>query len=193
MASFFQALDQKLAAGISDWNMYTTILLLLLFTVFVYPAFFGQDPDIHPLLLARQSVGSRVRYPGESATFRALDTPHNFPLRSGLNVRDPDLPKWQHGRDGDLRDVWRRAVSGLPEKPVDKYGKELPAKGKISVVLGKQEIIPYEIEALSQEVNAIGKHLKQQGGTKITIFLSNSVEFLVSLFGDSPTISQSSF
>ena len=179
MANWLQQLDASLSAGLADWNSYTTILLLLVFTIFIYPAFFSPEPDIHPLLLTRQSVGSRIRYPGESATFRALDTPHNFPLKSGLNVRDEGLPKWQHGRDGDLRDVWRRAVAG----PVDAQGKALPGKGKVSVLLGKKEVIPYDLETLSKEINAIGKQLKQAGSTRVAIYLPNSVEFLVTLFG----------
>ena len=179
MAHWLQTLDANLSAGIAEWNIYTTILLLLIFTIFIYPAFFTPEPDIHPLLLARQSVGSRVRYPGESATFRALDTPHSFPLKSGLNVRDEGLARWQHGRDGDLRDVWRRAVDG----PVDGEGKKLLGKGKISVLLGKQEVISYELESLSKEINAIGKQLKQHGGSRIAIYLPNSVEILVALFG----------
>lgn len=179
MANLLQRLDQQLSAGLSEWNIYTTLLLILLVTIFVYPALFQADPDIHPLLLARQSVGARIRHKGESAVFRALDTPHSYPLRSGLNVKDPGQPKWQHGRDGDLRDVWRQAVVG----PQTADGKSAGEKGKISVVLGKQEVISYETDALSKEVNAIGKHLKQNGGTRVALYLSNSVELIVGLFG----------
>jgi hypothetical protein len=39
-----------------------------------------QDPDTHPLLLARQALASYVRQPGESAVFRSPETPHGCML-----------------------------------------------------------------------------------------------------------------
>lgn len=179
MAHWLQELDSRLYAGLAEWNAYTTVIVVLIVTILVYPAFFSAEPDIHPLLLARQSAGSRVRNPGKSATYRALDAPHGYPLRSGLNVKDPDQPRWQQGRDGDLRDIWRKAVNGV----IDKEGEATGEKGKISVVLGKQEVIEYELDSMSKEMNAIGKHLRQHGGSRVAIYLSNSVEFLVALFG----------
>lgn len=179
MTNWLQQLDDRLYAGLAEWNAYSTILVLLIVTILVYPAFFSPEPDIHPLLLARQSSGSRVRQPGESATFRSLDVPHSFGLRTGLNVKEPDQPRYQPGRDGDLRDIWRKAVNGSTGEDGEEKGK----KGKISVVLGKEEVIEYEMDALSKEVNAIGKHLRQHGGSRVAIYLSNSVEFLVALFG----------
>ena len=180
MANFWQQLDNQLSAGLADWNIYTTLLCLIIIAYGVYPAFFSPEPDIHPLLLARQSAPSRVRQSGESATYRSLDIPHSYPLRKGLNVKDPGQPRWTAGRDGDLRDIWTRAVSG----PVDADGKPTgQPPGKISVVLGKEEVITHDFGKLTAEVNAVGKHLHANGAKRVAIYLSNSVEFLVTLFG----------
>lgn len=131
------------------------------------------------MLLARQSAASHVRFPGESAIFRSLDVPYGYPLRSGLNVKDPGAPKWTSGKDGDLRDVWKRAVSG----PVDNDGKPAGCAGKILTVLGKQEVIEFSFEKLSGEIIAVGQHMRNHSGSRIAIYLPNSVELLVTLFG----------
>ena len=180
MASVLQQIEDQLAKGLAEWNIYTTLLCVVTVSYFFYSIFFSPEPDIHPLLLARQSAPSRVRQPGESATFRSLDTPHSYPLRKGLNVKDPGRPKWTAGRDGDLRDIWNRAASG----PVDGDGKPsgLPP-GKISVILGKEEVITYDFGKLTAEVNAVGKHLQDHEGTRVAIYMFNSVELLVALFG----------
>ena len=180
MANIWQQIHNHFEGGLVEWNIYTTLLATILVCYAVYPALFSPEPDIHPLLLARQSAPSRVRQPGESAVFRSLDTPHSYPLRTGLNVKDPGQPKWTAGRDGDLRDIWKRAASG----PVDGDGKPTgQGAGKVSVVLGKEEVIAYDFKKLTAEVNAVGKHLQMNGGKRVAIYLSNSVEFLVTLFG----------
>ena len=180
MASVLQQLDDQLAKGLADWNIYTTLLCAIIISFFLYPVFFSPEPDTHPLLLARQSAPSRVRQTGESATFRSLDTPHSYPLRTGLNVKDLGQPRWSAGRDGDLTDIWKRAASG----PVDGDGKPTgQPQGTVSVVLGKEEVITYDFTKLTAEVNAIGKHLQEHGGTHVAIYLFNSVELLVTLFG----------
>ena len=96
-----------------------------------------------------------------------------------MNVRDPGQPKWTAGSDGDLRDIWKRAASG----PVDKDGNPTgQAPGKVSVVLGKEEVIEYDFKKLTEEINAVGIHLQKNGGKKVAIYLANSVELLVTLF-----------
>ena len=179
ISTMLQQLDSQLEQILADWNLFTTVIFLILVTYLIYPLIFYSEPDIHPFLLARQSAASHVRQPGESAIFRSLDVPHGYPLRTGLNVKDLGAPKWSGGRDGDLRDVWKRAVSG----PVDNDGKPTDGPSKILSVLGKQEVIEFSFEKLSGEIIAVGQHMRNHGGNRIAVYLPNSVEFLVTVFG----------
>lgn len=180
--SLFQRLDSQLEHVLKGWDIYSTILILVLVTYLLYPLFFTPEPDTHPILLGRQSSASPVRQPGESATFRCLETPYGYPLKTGLNVKDPEAPKWTSGRDGDLRDVWKRAMSG----PVGSDGKPTGKTGKVVSVLGKEEVIEYSFEKLTAELNAVGQHIQSYGGSRVAIYLPNSVEWLVTLFGMHP-------
>jgi acyl-CoA synthetase (AMP-forming)/AMP-acid ligase II len=82
------------------------------------------------------------------------------------------------GRDGDLRDIWRRVTGEIPlEKSTD-----TTAKGKIMTVHGKQEIVEHNIDDITKEINIIGKHLQDHGAKKVAIYLPNSVELLAALF-----------
>lgn len=179
MASVLQQLDSQLDQAFASWNIYTTLIAIILIAYLVYPAFFSAEPDVHPLLLARQSSASYVRQPKESAVFRSLETPHGYPLRTGLNVKDTGAPRWSSGRDGDLRHVWRRAVSG----PIDNDGKQTGEAGKMLSVMGKEEVVERSLGTLSGEISAVGQHMKGHGGTRVAIYLPNSVELLVALFG----------
>jgi hypothetical protein len=62
-------------------------------------------------------------------------------LTTGLNIRDPGLSKWARGRDGDLRDIWRRVVHG----PTDHDGKPTGDKGRILTVLGSEQVIEHNL------------------------------------------------
>ena len=177
--SILQQVDSQLEQILAGWNIYTTIICLIFGIYLIYPLFYYADPDIHPLLLALQSSASPVRQPGESSTFRSLETPYGYPLKTGLNVKDPGAPKWTSGKDGDLRDVWKRAVSG----PVDIDGKPTGEPGKVFSVLGKEEVVEHSFAKLSGEINAIGQHVKVHGQGRVAIYLPNSVELIVSLFG----------
>ncbi|KAL8894487.1 MAG: hypothetical protein Q9192_004283 [Flavoplaca navasiana] len=176
-SSLLQQLDAGLEQLFAGWNIYTTVLIVALVTYLVYPIFFTQDPDTHPLLLARQSSPSYVRQPGESAIFRSLETPLSYPLKSGLNVKDPGAPRWSAGKDGDLRDVWRKAARG----PVDDEGKSTGEPGKIYTVLGKEGVTEHILAEVTKEINAIGEYLKQHGAKRVAIYVPNSMEFLVTL------------
>ena len=178
--SILQQLDSQIENVLAGWSIYTTIIALVLALYLVSPLFLYTEPDFHPLLLVRQSAASYVRQPKESAIFRSLETPHSYPLKSGLNVKDAGQPKWTSGRDGDLRDVWKRALSG----PVDADGK--PTGGEAAKVIstyGKEEVIEYSFAKLSGEINAVGQHMKAHGGSRVAIHMPNSVELLVTLFG----------
>lgn len=180
MASLFEVLDNQIGEILAGWSIYTTLLAFGLGAYLVYPLIFYAEPDIHPLLLARQSSASRVRQPGETSTYRAQETPQGYPLRSGLNVKDPGQPKWTAGREGDLRDVWRRACSGQPVTNVDQSTGRV---GLVKTVLGKEEILDHSFEQLSKEINALGKNIQSHKSARVAIYLSNSVELLVALMG----------
>lgn len=177
--SILQQVDSQLEQILAGWNIYTTIICLILGIYLIYPLFYYADPDIHPLLLARQSSASPVRQPGESSTFRSLETPYGYPLKTGLNVKEAGAPKWTSGKDGDLRDVWKRAVSG----PVDNDGKPTGEPGKVLTVLGKEDVVEHSFAKLSGEINAIGQHVKAHGQGRVAIYLPNAVELVVALFG----------
>jgi hypothetical protein len=87
------------------------------------------------MLLARQAVPSTVRNEGESAVYRSQAAPHGMPLNSGLNVKDTGVSKWSRGRDGDLRDIWRKVVEG----------GENGAKGRLLTVLGSQKVNEHKL------------------------------------------------
>lgn len=131
----FDSVDAAITNLVGQWNIYSTGLATLFVLLVSYRAFSARDPDVHPMLLARQAVPSPVRQEGESAIYRSQLSPHGMPLRSGLNVRDAGVSKWSPGRDGDLRDVWRRTA----------LGDESGAKGRILTVLGSQNMIEHKL------------------------------------------------
>ena len=172
--SILQIIDSQLDSLFADWNIYSTLLLSAFIAYLIIPLFIGSEPDTHPLLLARQASPSPVRQSGESAVYRAIDIPYGFPLRTGLRVKDEGASKWSAGRDGDLRDIWREAAK--PRAPTEKPSQILSVKGK-------DEPISHNIETLSKEINTVGKHIQNLGAKKVAIYLPNSVEFIVVLFG----------
>lgn len=177
--SLLQQLDAGLEQLFAGWSIYTTLLCVSLVTYLVYPIFFARDPDTHPLFLARQSSPSFVRQPGESATYRSLETPHSYPLKSGLNVKELGAQRWAAGKDGDLRDVWRKAVQG----PTGDDGKSNGEPGKIFTVMGKEGVTEHELSDITKEINAVGEYLSQHAANRVAIYLPNSMEFVVTLFG----------
>ena len=130
-------LDEAITGILSQWDALSTTILAGIILFFAYQVFTASDPDAHPMLLARQSQASPVRQSGESAVFRSHSAPHGIPLNSGLSVKDAGDSKWSRGRDGDLRDIWRRAVGG----PVDQDGKENGEIGDLMTVLGSEQIV----------------------------------------------------
>lgn len=170
-------LDTLVADVLADWNIYTTLIAGTIITFLIYSFATSKEPDIHPFLLARQSTAFPVRQPGESAAYRSLETPHGFPLRSGLNVKDPGAPKWTAGRKGDLRDVWKTAVRGAAAD-----GKLSGKQGKIYTVLGRRAI-EQSLEQVTQEINVIGSRLQSSKAKTVAVCLTDSVELLASIFG----------
>ena len=172
--SFLGAIDAQLDALFAGWSIWSTFLAVALVAYLILPVFLSAEPDTHPLLLARQATPSPVRQSGESATYHALDIPYGYPLRTGLRVKDEGASKWSAGRDGDLRDIWREAVKRREsnEKPL-----------QVLSVKGNDAPVSHGIQALSKEINIIGKQLQSFSTKKVAIYLPNSVEFLVTLFG----------
>uniref|UniRef100_A0A0B7KFN1 AMP-dependent synthetase/ligase domain-containing protein n=1 Tax=Bionectria ochroleuca TaxID=29856 RepID=A0A0B7KFN1_BIOOC len=167
---------ESLDAGLGDlagqWNIYSTGIVTVLIALVGYRVLTATEPDVHPMLLARQSLASPVRQEGESPVYRSQAAPHGMPLNSGLGVKDPGASKWTRGRDGDLRDVWRKAVAG----------SESGAKGQLWTVLGSQRKIEHKLEDITRQINLIGQHIAEQGGIRVAIYLPNSIELLVTLF-----------
>ncbi|KAF5007684.1 hypothetical protein FDECE_6020 [Fusarium decemcellulare] len=168
----FDSLDSGVTDLVGQWNVYSTGLVTLLFALVSYRVIATRDPDVHPMLLARQAVPSSVRNEGESPVYRSQAAPHGMPLNSGLNVKDPGASKWSRGRDGDLRDVWRKAAKGSDDG----------AKGRILTVLGSQNVVDHKLEDITRQINLIGQHIAEAGGIRVAIYLPNSIELLATLF-----------
>ena len=179
MANLVERLDSQLSILLSDWSFLTTILALFLVAFILYPIIYSEEPDTHPLLLARQSSINPVRNKYESALYRSPEVPHGYPLKTGLNVKDAGAPRWASGKDGDLRDVWRE-VQRSGTSGAD--GKDIPT-GLVMTVLGKEEIVEHDIAALSKEIQIVGQHMKDSGCKSVAIYLPNSIEFLMTVFG----------
>lgn len=187
--------DEGVTGLFGQWNVYSTVLVTFLIGIVTYHLSTRTEPDTHPMLLARQAQGSPVRQEGESPIYRSHSAPHGMPLNPGLDVRDPGVSKWAKGRDGDLRDIWRRAVGGVPETeapsgaaavgPAAASAVPKPvvgARGKILTSFGTENVVETSLEDVTRQINLIGQHILDQGGARVAIYLPNSVEFLASLF-----------
>lgn len=180
MGNILEQADAQLASLLSDWSLTTTILALVIAAFVAYPIFFPSEPDTHPLLLARQSAINPVRNKNESAIYRSPEVPGDTPLKSGLGVKDAGAPKWAAGKDGDLRDIWREVLRGGKEDGT--------AKGSLMTVLGKEEIVEHDFEALTKEICILGRHIKETGASKVAIYLPNCAEYLMTIFGMLPLL-----
>lgn len=143
VGSLLNQLDEAMSTLVSQWNGYSTGIATLLVLVISYSVMTRVDPDIHPMLLAIQARGSPVRQEGESPVYRGNSAPHGMPLNSGLNVKAPGASKWAQGKDGDLRDVWRRASSGTSAEDGP------AAKGRILTVVGTKKVIEHKLSMKS--------------------------------------------
>jgi hypothetical protein len=178
-ASGLAKLDSFLASIFAEWDTYSTIITTTIVAFLAYSLYSLRDPDVHPYILARQATEAPIRQPGQSAAFRNLEVPHGFPLKSGLNVKDPQAPKWTGGRNGDLRDIWSQAIRGT----TGEGGLTAGLRGKIYSVLGKN-VIEHNIDDITAEINVIGKYVRDSQAKVVAISLSDSVELLASLFGE---------
>ncbi|KAG6065110.1 hypothetical protein E4U32_007733 [Claviceps aff. humidiphila group G2b] len=167
-----ETIDSSITGLFSQWNAYSTALATALVLIITYRITSATEPDIHPLLLARQSLPSAVRHEGESAIYRSQSAPHGMPLNAGLNIKDAGVPKFSRGRDGDLRDIWRKAATGV----------DAGATGRLLTVLGSENVIEHKIADINRQINIIGRYLEEQGSIKVAIYLPNSIELLITLF-----------
>jgi hypothetical protein len=181
MGNALESLDAKISSVLAEWSLTTTLLALTIVAFLLYPIIYPDEPDTHPLLLARQATASPVRQKGESAVYRSPEVPHGYPLKTGLNVKDASAPRWAAGKDGDIRDIWREVQRGGSTGP---DGNEIP-KGMIMSVYGKERPVEHDIDELSKEIGTMGKHFNDAGVTKLAIYLPNSVEYLSAVFGRS--------
>lgn len=185
MPVLLETLDQKIAETLADWSLSTTLITIAIALFLAYPILNPSEPDTHPLLLARQSTAAPIRNRNESAIYRSPEIPHGYPLKTGLNVKADGAPRWQSGKDGDLRDVWRELCKGGKiVKDAGGQGKQVP-KGAIMSVFGKEEVVEHEYDQMSREINVLGKHLKDAGVSRVAIYMPNSLEYLLAIFGKS--------
>ncbi|KAF2728177.1 acetyl-CoA synthetase-like protein [Polyplosphaeria fusca] len=186
MAGVVEQLDSLIADLLAGWNIYTTLLLGATAGFVAWVIYEAQDADTHPLLLARQAQASYVRQPGESAAYRSPEVPHGYVLRSGLGVKVPGAPLYSAGKNGDLRDIWRRVTGEIPlEKNVPHAPASTtagPGTATIMTVFGSEGATEHSIAELTKEISVIGQHLKDHGAKKVALYLPNSVEFLAALF-----------
>ncbi|KAH3965833.1 hypothetical protein HBH92_128500 [Parastagonospora nodorum] len=178
MAGLIEQLDASISAILAGWNTYTTLIAVGIIGFIGWIIYDTADADTHPLLLARQAQASYVRQPGESAVFRSPETPHGYPLRTGLAVKPPGAPMYSAGKDGDLRDIWRRVVGEIPLE----RGATSSGTATIMTVYGKEGVSEHKVEGISKEIAIIGKHFKDHGAKRVAIYLPNSIEFLAALF-----------
>jgi hypothetical protein len=182
MSGLLEQLDEHLANAFSGWNGYSTLLATAVVAFVTYTIVTAQEPDIHPMILQRQSMPSPVRKSGESAIYRSPDVPHGYPLRTGLSVKSPVDPPYTAGRDGDLRDVWKRVTGEIPI-PAVRGQPASTERPRILTVLGSKEILDHNIDDLTNEISVIGAHIQKQGGKRVAVYLPNSVELLSTIFG----------
>ena len=179
-ASGLAKLDSLLASVFAEWDTASTLITTTILVFLAYCLFSLKDPDVHPYLLARQATEAPVRQPGQSAAFRNLEVPHGFSLKTGLNVKDPQAPKWTGGRNGDLRDIWNQAIRGTTSADgITAAGQ----RGKLYSVLGRK-VIEHNIDDVTAEINVIGKYVRDSQAKTVAVSLSDSIELLASLFGE---------
>lgn len=170
--------DRLVTSTLSEWDRLSTALFILSISSVVYFTIYTREPDIHPLFLQRQTQASPIRQEGESAIFRSHSAPHGTALCSGLNIRNPGESKWTYGKDGDLRDIWKKAKNGAQ----DRLGNELGKIGRLFTLQGTSEVIEHDFDEITNQIISIGQYLKKNQCKRVAIYLPNSIEFLASLF-----------
>lgn len=108
-------------------------------------------------------------------------------------MKAPGTPAYAAGKDGDLRDVWRRVIGEIPlvSQTAAFFGsgsqptqEPTSTQGKLLSVLGK-DVEELDNGDLTLELNVIGWHLNIQKRKRVAVYLPNSPEFLSTVFGRS--------
>ncbi|KAI8933327.1 hypothetical protein NX059_009952 [Plenodomus lindquistii] len=178
MPGLVDQLDAALSDLVAGWNAVSTLLAFAIVAFVAFVVYDSAEADTHPLLLARQAQAAYVRHAGESAVFRSPETPHGYPLRTGLAVRPPGVPMYSAGKDGDLRDIWRR-VTG--EIPLEK-GAASSGTARLMTVMGTDGVSEHSIADVTKAIAVVGSHLHAHGAKRVAVYLPNSVDFLSALF-----------
>lgn len=82
------------------------------------------------------------------------------------------------GKDGDLRDIWRRVTGEIPLE----RGATSSGTSTIMTVYGNEGVSEHKIDGITKEMAIVGKHLKEHGAKRVAIYLPNSIEFLAAVF-----------
>ncbi|KAI9850955.1 MAG: hypothetical protein M1838_004740 [Thelocarpon superellum] len=180
--SIMEHIDQQLSVLFSGWSVYTTAITVVLIAFVVYPWLTWSDPDIHPLLLSRQAYSAPVRNLGESAVHRSAEAAYGYPLKTGLGIKDAGAPQWKAGRDGDLRDIWRRAAG----QSVGQDGKLADQKAKVFTILGRDEIIEHSPAAAYYDLTPILLPYDQSPATVLELLRQTGPDFLIAAAGTVP-------
>ena len=154
-----------------ELDILSLILLAVIVILLILPVLSPSDPDTFPFIINNQSLPSKVRHPKESAIYRHRDQPHGYPLITGLSLRKG----YEAPRDGDLRDVWEIAL----QKDVT-----------VGIVRGGKCV--YEkLSSRKEELNKLGSGLRELAGEhgKVAIYLPNTIENLLTSFGEAPILS----
>lgn len=179
MATLVEDLDALLGSLVAGWNVYSTVLSGAVVAFVVYAVLNTREPDTHPMILLRQATAGMVRQPRESAVYRSHDAPHGYPLKTGLAVKVPGSPPYTAGKDGDLRDIWRRVLGLLPREQAGTS----TSMGKIFTVLGREKTVDHPPDQITKEINSIGQSIRSHGGKRVAVYMPNRIELLASLFG----------
>ncbi|KKA27735.1 hypothetical protein TD95_001295, partial [Thielaviopsis punctulata] len=174
-ASFTTQVIDQLKEWVQDafdqWSLTSSLLTIFLFGLLLAGTIWAYESELHPMQLARQSMRSEMRHPGQSAIYRAAAQGFNG-LVKGLNVVEDGAPKFSHGRDGDLRDVWRKFAKG----------NDKGEKSVITTVLGLEKKVTHDVDSLTRQIALIGDHIAKNGGIRVAVYLPNSIELLLTVF-----------
>lgn len=179
MANWIAVIDSQLDELFRGWNVLSSVIALTLVLYLLYPVITAKEPDTHPMLLSRQANVSPIRQQGQSAIYRGLDVPQGYPLRTGLNVKAAGASRWSAGRDGDVRDIWLRAIDSRH----DEHGQLAGMEAKVLIPRGSGKAIERELQSLNRDIITIGTFIRQKAAKRVGIYLPNSVELLVAIFG----------
>jgi len=184
MITLLGELDIILLSLVSQADLLTSLLAVLIGLVVTYSLTWSRQPDVHPMILGRQSYVGRVRNINESPIYHSLDAPGGR-MRTGLGIRLAQDRPYAPARDGDLRHIWL-VVTGQAVFPTaaTRLVQNKPAGTKQTIFtisgLGAVRHVPDDV---TREISAVGCYLRKCGSNRVAVYLPNSVELLATVFG----------